>query len=297
MLRGCKLNPGIYYNYEFDKYLEIDAVSNSALGALNKSPRHYKLAMPLEKQKHLVLGNMVHTARLEPDAFAKRYTICPDYHNDELNVTASGERSTSKQTKYVKERIAQFHESAPCEVVPAEWYQEMMFIVNSLYTDYDANALFNAPGPFELTLVWEDPETGILCKGRMDKLCDRDGCFGDLKTCADILKFQKSFTDYDYARQMAHYRAGYAVLTGELLEAKVCVIEKSAPYCSMTCPVDEDSIEWGESEQRRLLRLLADSREADTWPGPEPPEAWRVADWKLDQGKVELSIGGVTVEV
>lgn len=292
--------PGIYLDMDFDDYLAIDAVSNTAMGAAAKSARHFKFALPLEKQKHLVLGNMVHTFRLEPKHFKQRYSVCPDYRNDSSNVTKNGTRSRASTTSYVTDKTAEFvaaEEAKGREVVPYDWYREMLTIVEALHGDGQANALFNTRGPFEVTLVWDDPETGIRCKGRMDKLCEHQGKFCDLKTCQDLLKAHRSFTDWNYARQMAHYRAGYAVLTGELLTPWVCAVEKQSPYCVHTAPVDDESIEWGESEQQRLLQLIADCRERDEWPGPELPDKWRVAEWKLNADPIELVVGGQKVSI
>ena len=280
------MKPGIYKDLPFDQYLAIDALSNTAMGALAQSPRHYKLAPPLERQKALVLGNMIHTGRLEPDKFADRYAVCPDYHLDELNLTTKGERTESKVTKYVKERVAEFEratEQEGRESVPAEWYRDMLNVVESLYADADANKLFNAKGSFEITLVWEDPETGMLCKGRIDKLCTVQGKLVDLKSCEDLLKFPKSFANYSYARQIAHYQAGYIVLTGEVLEPWIVAIEKKPPYCCQSAPVDEAAIEWGNAERRRLINLLDECRKSDNWPGPETPEAWRLPEWMLNE--------------
>lgn len=294
------MQPGIYHDLDFDAYLAIDAISNTAMGAAAKSMKHFHAAKPLERQKALVLGNMIHTARLEPDKFAERYAVCPDFANDPGNCTASGSPSTSKATGFVKQRTAEFIAEAETigkEVVDHHWHQEMLAIVKALYEDDDANELFNANGPFEITLVWTDPETGLLCKGRKDKLCPDDGKFGDLKSTADILKFERSFTDFDYARQMAHYRAGYAVLTGELLTPWISAVEKCSPYCVHTAPVDDESLDWGEAEQQRLLRQIADCKESDKWPGPELPEKWRVAEWKLNADPIELVVGGQKVSI
>lgn len=291
------MKSGIYKDFPFEDYLAIDAFSNTAMGQMEKSPYHYKNAKIDGKQKHFVIGSMVHAGRLEPKEFCKRYAVEPPFHLDEGNVTDAKKPSTSKATRYVKEKQKEFRESESREIVSTDFYNETMNYVTALYLHTETEKLINAPGEFELTLVWEDPETGILCKGRMDKANPDQGCFVDLKTCADILKFPRSFTDYGYARQMAHYRNGYAVLTGELLTPWICAVEKQSPFCVQSAPVDEESLDWGQSECDRLIELLAECREKDEWPGPEQPEAWRVAEWKLNSEPVELVVNGQKVSI
>ena len=280
------MNPGIYENLPFDEYLAIDAFSNTAMGQLDKSPKHYRECKIDGKQKHFTIGSMVHAARLEPVEFCKRYAVEPAFHLDDDNKTDTGKPSTSKVTRYVKEKRADFQTAEQREIVSADWYNDTMEYVTALYFDSVTEELLNASGPFELTLVWNDPETGILCKGRMDKAVPVSGEFVDIKTCADIAKFSKSFTDFGYYRQMAHYRNGYAVLTGELLTPWICVVEKQSPYCVQAAPVDEDSLDYGDSECKRLLQLLSECQESDHWPGPESPNAWRVSDWKMQPPRV-----------
>lgn len=276
------MEPGIYTDLPFDEYLALDAFSNTAMGQMSKSPYHYRHGKIDGKQKHFVIGSMVHAGRLEPDEFCKRYAVEPQFHFDKDNATDADKPSTSKSTRYVKKKQEAFRAAESREIVSTDWFNESMAYVTALYLNEQAELLLNAPGQFELTLVWEDPETGILCKGRMDKASPELGIFVDLKTCADILKFPKSFTDYDYARQMAHYRNGYAVLTGELLTPWICAVEKQSPYCVQSAPVDEESLDWGQSECERLIELLDECREKDEWPGPETPNSWRVSEWKMN---------------
>lgn len=290
------MNPGIYENLPFTDYLDIDAISNTALGNMALSPRHYFCAVELERSKPLVLGSLVHCGRFEPMAVAERYAVMPDYHLDENNITGTGEKSTSKTTRYYKQQAAAFQ--AACrdrEVVSAEWYDEAKSIVASLYADEASrNAL--AADDYELTLVWEDIETGLLCKARLDAV-KRGTHLADLKTTAELATFAKSFHRYGYYRQAAHYQEGWAVLTGEILPFWITAVEKSKPFCVATAQVGEEAIEFGRDERVKLLRQIVECERTNSWPGPPAPEFWTVPEWVLNAEPVDLIVAGEKVSI
>lgn len=290
---------GIYDNLSFADYLAIDAINNGTLGLIEKSPKHCKERVELEQVKPLVLGSMIHCGRLEPLAMAERYAVCPEYQFDELNVTSSNERSTSTATKYVKGKVAEFAAAnRDKETVPRDWYREMLAIVTSLNNDPLANSLFNAPGRVELTLVWEDDSTGLLCKARIDKEAASVGKFIDLKSCADLEAFERSIARYGYHRQLAHYQDGWATLTGELLEPWIVAVEKSAPYCVKSAPLHEETLERGYERRRNAMALYAECESSGVWPGPPSPSSWKVPEWELSGTEsLSLVVNGQSVEV
>lgn len=291
--------PGIYENLPAEEYFAWDAVSNSRLSLLAKSPRHYKhCAKPIESSA-LKLGTLTHTGRLEPLAIAQRYAVMPDYYLDAENVTSSGAPSDSKSTKYYKQKAAEFLAANDGkQIVDATTYQQMVDIVTALHGDKDACECFNGAGPVEVSIVWDDPETGIRCKARIDKINRTHQRMVDLKTTGNLFKFNRSIADYGYARQMAHYQAGWAVLNGgELLQPWLVPVESVEPYCVMAAPVGEASLESGYCERDRLMQTLAECLESGSWPGPESPETWELPAWALESEPVTLSVGGVTLEV
>lgn len=290
---------GIYDNLTFAEYLAIDAISNTSMGLVEKSPRHFRERVELESCKPLVIGSLVHCGRLEPLALAERYAVCPEYQFDAANVTGSGERSTSTATKYVKGKVAEFAAAnREKETVPREWFNEMVAIVNSLHGDPLASDILNAPGRVELTLVWQDDSTGLLCKARIDKEAASLGKFADLKTCADLEAFERSIARYGYHRQMAHYQDGWATLTGEILEPWIVAVEKSKPFCVKSAPLHEETLERGYERRRNALRLIADCHESGSWPGPPSPSSWKVPEWELSGGEsLSLVVNGQSIEV
>jgi exodeoxyribonuclease VIII len=289
---------GIYPGLSFADYLAIDAVSNTRLALMEQSPAHYKARVELERTKPLVLGSMIHCGRLEPSAFALRYAVCPDYHLDILNCTEKGLPSQSKATRWCKEKVDEFMANAgDREVVSREWFDEMSTIVAALCRDEQANRLFNDKGDVELTMIWVDPETGLLCKGRIDKVCQSFGAFDDLKSVAELAAFERSIARYGYHRQASFYQWGYEQLTGETLTPWITAVEKSAPYCVMSAPLCEEALERGHERWRTALNRIAECTASNHWPGPKSPSAWRVPEWELNSGELQVDFGDAVAEV
>ena len=295
--KSSDIKPGIYEDLSFEEYLQIKAISNTYLGQLKRSPRHAKSTIIDDKQKHFVVGSLIHCGRLEPAAFDQRYAVLPDFHLDEENVTTSGERSYSKSTKYTKQKTEEFQaDNTGKEIVSGSWYREAKSAVESLYQDEESNELFNEKGNFELTLVWNDVDTGLLCKARMDK-CGQ-GRFVDLKSCKSLESFPRSLAVFGYHRQMAHYQEGYSVLNGEVLTPWIVAVEKESPFCVQSAPLCEEALQAGIRERERLIKLHLECERTNNWPGPESPTKWRVAEWALDDGEeLELIVNGQKVSL
>lgn len=291
--------PGVYPNVSFDEYLAIQALSNTRMGLLAQSPRHFKFNAALdEKMKCLVMGRLIHTHTLEPDAIALRYAVMPDFANHENNQTDKGVPSTSSATRWCKEQQFNF-ESAneDREIVTEGWWNEALLTVESIRADDGARAIFETPGPAELTIVWDDDETGIRCKARIDKVAGQR--IVDLKSTSKLATFSKSIAGYEYHRQLAHYQSGYAVHHGgELLEPWIVAAETVPPYCVQSAPLHEEALLYGERRRRQLLRLLRDCIDEDHWPGPPSPTAWRIPEWAmLSNESLELIIDNEVVEI
>jgi exodeoxyribonuclease VIII len=292
------MEPGIYPNVPFDEYLAIQALSNTRMSLLAQSPRHFKFNAALdERMKCLVAGRLIHTHTLEPALLACRYAVMPDFANDLNNQTDKGLPSTSSQTRWCKEQVFNFESAnSDREIVIESWWREALLTVESIRSDESSREIFETPGPTELTVVWDDPETGIRCKARIDKVAGPK--LVDLKSTSRLATFTKSIASYDYHRQLAHYQAGYAALTGELLQPWIVAAETVPPYCIQSAPLHDEAVNCGESRRRKLLRLLRECLDADHWPGPPSPTSWRIPEWAMTDGEpIELIIDNELVEV
>jgi len=285
--------PGIYHDVLFETYLGWKAVSNSRMGRARRSLLHYKEQIIKETQS-LSLGRLIHCGVLEPLAVAMRYAVMPPYENDAGNCTGQGKQSTSKATKYYEAKATAFRTAnADKEIVEQSDYDVLIGINRSLMRSERAREYLSERGQAEVSLVWVDPETELLCKARVDFL---NSAINDLKSCVDAVEFSKSIASYGYHRQGAFYQYGYAVLTGEIKPFRLIAVEKTSPFGVRAAPLSDEALQVGESEVRELLRAIADAYDSNEWPCYSDPETWCLPSYyESNSDPIELTIGGETV--
>lgn len=293
-------SPGIYEDVPFEDYLSWDAISSGRLKLAAKSLAHFKASPQLTETGAIRLGSLVHCGRLEPLELAKRYAVMPAYELDDHNKTASGEQSTSKATKYYRTKRQEFMDANDGKtLIESAEYDRMLAMVKSLSGNELASEVLGGEGPVEVSIVWEDAETGLRCKGRFDKLQISRGRFADLKSCRDCLRFERQIIDLGYHRQAAFYRWGYSVLTGEILEPWLVPVESSEPYPCMAAPVDSWLIDDGWKGCRESLNAVAEAIATDTFPSYANPDRWFAPTWYSNSDQtstpVEVTIGGEKV--
>jgi len=291
--------PGIYLNVDPESYFSWDYVSSSKLSLMARSPSHYRAGFQSEPTKAMSFGSLAHCAMLEPLAIIQRYTFLPDYSRDEENITADGSRSYSRATKYVRAKEEAFRAvNRGKEIVEESDFNRMVGISTALSNCELMRGLMSAGQP-EVSIVFDDPETGLRCKSRCDWLHVGKGgsVLLDLKTTADASEFERSILKYGYSRQLAFYRRAVELSTGERPAVWIACVETSAPFGHRVAPMDPETLAIGETELDELLQRVAECQACDTWPGYAHPDAWRLPEWYRRSQPVELQISGEVLEV
>ncbi|MER7131197.1 PD-(D/E)XK nuclease-like domain-containing protein [Streptosporangium saharense] len=178
------------------------------------------------------------------------------------------------RTTKVKEEVAEVRARGAVPLKPAE-HDQVHAMADAIRAHRVAGALFDPTyGRPEQTLVWQDDQTGVWCRARLDWLPNPHGgrlIIPDYKTCrsaapADI---QRAVFDHGYHQQDAWYRAGTRALgLADETAAFVFVFqEKTAPYLVTVVQLDENAQRIAEDRNRRALEIYHDCVEADRWPG------------------------------
>ena len=138
-----------------------------------------------------------------------------------------------------------------------------------------ASALFNPErGKAEQSLFWQDPETGVWRRSRLDWLPDTTArerlIVADYKTtvCAEPKAIAKAVANYGYYQQDAWYRDGVRATGLSADPAFVFVFqEKEPPYLVTVVELDAPSVQAGRELNRQAIELYRACTENDTWPG------------------------------
>lgn len=127
-------------------------------------------------------------------------------------------------------------------------------------------------GKAEQSLFWNDTETGEMLRARPDhlQLERRRPLIVDLKTAesGEPDEFGRSVEKYGYARQAPWYIDAVTAL--DLAEAPAFVfviVEKTPPYLVTVAQLDPQSMEAGRFYNRRAIRLFAECKAKNEWPG------------------------------
>lgn len=259
-----KAEPGAVYALSNADYHKGPGLSHSGVKRLLRSPWHYlaptmpHAAPDPEPSAAMRAGTWCHCATLEPGEWVKRYVVGPEVG--------------SKSAKVWKD----FEAANPD--------RECLTPVQAKVAQGQAHALRSHPilkdlfvrGKAEVSIYWEDPATGVLCKARPDWVhqCGTKDhpavILVDVKTSSDASPegFTKSIANFGYHLQADWYCWGYELATGVRPAAMVFgVVESDFPYATAAYVIDDDALLIARQRNRHALDLYAKCKQAGEWPG------------------------------
>ena len=235
--------PGIY-NLSAADYYAAEAISNSGLSAIARSPVHFRYGQKIDTPA-MQQGRAIHTAVLEPEIFRETYALAQGRRN----------KSTDK-----------------IELTALEW-ETCKGITDAIGRHPTCQKLF-AEGAPEESIFWHDPDSLLLCKGRPDWThygigADSRPYLLDLKTTKDASPagFARAVENYRYHVQAAFYLDGWRAATGRWCDEFIFIaIEKEPPYAIGLYRLPEWKIEEGRNLYHRALATYEWCRDHDEWP-------------------------------
>lgn len=255
------IEPGIYYGISNENYHAGPGVSKSQLDDIADTPALYlwRKNAPVDttKTKMLDLGTAFHCRVLEPEEFSNRFIVAPEF-NRRTNAGKEEEKAFLMECASTGKTVITAEEGRKIELM----YQSVMALPLGQW-------LVESAGHAESSIYWEDPETGILCRCRPDKIIPEFHWIMDVKTTADIQRFKTAYYDYRYHVQDAFYSDGYEAQFG-VQPTFVFLVASTTVECGRY-PVEifmmgEEAKLAGQQEYHRNLRTLADCLNTDEWP-------------------------------
>ena len=255
------IEPGIYYGISNENYHAGPGVSKSQLDDIADTPALYlwRKNAPVDttKTKTLDLGTAFHCRVLEPEEFSNRFIVAPEF-NRRTTAGKEEEKAFLMECASTGKTVITAEEGRKIELM----YQSVMALPLGQW-------LVESAGHAESSIYWEDPETGILCRCRPDKIIPEFHWIMDVKTTADIQRFKTAYYDYRYHVQDAFYSDGYEAQFG-VQPTFVFLVASTTIECGRY-PVEifmmgEEAKLAGQQEYHRNLRTLADCLNTDEWP-------------------------------
>lgn len=266
------MQPGYYRGLPNEDYHSGPGISKSTLDLAHKSPAlvQWSRAAPRDDAVGAVdIGDAFHAILLEPERFAAEYAAAP---------------AVDRRTKIGKETWESFlAESDGKTVLDDDDVHKLWLMRESAMAHPFARQLVEAAGDVEASIYWIDPETGLLCRCRPDKLIPARRIVLDVKTCADVSRFETSIEEYRYHVQDAFYTEGYTRHFGEppaaFLFLVVSTTRDAGRYPVRVKALIPSEKEAGRAAYRGDLDVIAECERTSIWPGIEMTSrpAWAVA--------------------
>jgi exodeoxyribonuclease VIII len=222
--------------------------------------------LPDESTKALDFGVAVHMAVLEPDEFARRYAAEPDFG---YCVAHQGSGTTKDQGAENKRRRDAWRAEHAGAIRLDEADARAIAGMRESLMRHPLVRTMVERGRRELTVRWEDPDTEIVCKSRLDTWLESISLIGDLKSTVDARPgpLARSVEKYGYARQAAFYPQGVHAVTGTHQRFAMVACEKKPPYLSAVYTLTPEALRIGQHECRVLLRRFRRCIDRGVWRG------------------------------
>ena len=261
----AEIGPGFYPGMSNEDYRQARGTNWSVLRKFKKSAKHARAAQlkPQPPTKEMVLGQAFHALVLEPERFAKEFVKVP-----EDAPRRQGKANMEWWERFDKENGGRLR------ISDSDW-TEIHCWRTGLYDNPRAAELLNDPKAYrECAIVWDDPETGIRCKGRLDLVARWQGIsvVADVKTTQDATPFSfgKDLDYFDYAGQIMFYLDGLNTIRplggGERVPYFLAV-EKQEPFDAVVYELGQASREQARINARTYLTRYAEAQKHGAWPG------------------------------
>ena len=281
--------PGIYRDIPSEDYHRWDAANYSSIKQFAVSAAHAYTSFtdPWQQTPAQLLGDRLGESLLTPAIFANKYVLAPDFG-------ARNRNPGKKQWDRFK------LENASREILEADVMGKITDMRNALQRNPTFMAMESEKGLAELSFVWVDPDTGVLCKGR----CDWYGALWGNRIVCDVkttsngseLLWPKEIAKWGYHIQAAFYLDGLNVIAPDDRTWLWACVESKPPFLTQMFQCDEDSIAEGRRRYKHYLELWKKCKESGLWPGyPEGLTPTGIPHWAY-QSDEELGLDAYAPE-
>lgn len=279
---GIIVEPGVYRDLGRIQYERIDAVNYSLLKHFARSPAHARQEMlcPKKPTDAMELGTAMHMAILEPERFAREYVRAPQ---------------CDRRTKDGKALWAAFEAEhlGRNYLTDDEWIR-CDGMTHAVQQHELARTLIYGPGRNEVSIVWRNRDTGLLCKGRLDRFTKFMGwsVVIDVKSAANAsdAMFPAAAARLGYHVQVAFYLDGLEAIAPTRRRFLIAAVESDAPHCVAVYELDDDALAEGRRQYQRYLGTYAECKQTGIWPGyPEGIYPLRLPRWAMTPGQDEAA--------
>ncbi len=276
------VGPGIYLGVSEEAYHDHPALSRSVLAeAARMSPLHayyrWKGEEGEDTSDAASLGTALHTRVLQPDLYEETYDVaaeqCEATKGDGDRCSYSA-KVRHDGTWYCGTHAPNDSEPDDIEVLKSDTAGDVESMAGALEMDPDAGSLlYDLPGLPEVTILWKDEATGLMCKARPDRIVGlpEGVAIVDLKSTrsAHPEDFRRKMARYGYWMQQPFYSLGLRQAAESDVTIKDFVftcVESSAPYAVQCYRLHGKDLSGVRRRTSQLMDEIAECEREDQWP-------------------------------
>jgi hypothetical protein len=169
-------------------------------------------------------------------------------------------------------------QASPMTIVTADEYDRCTKVRDAVRSHPFAGELLRGKGVNEVSAVWRDPDTGLPCKARYDRLTSLQMTDGagtpwsaivDIKTAVDAgtRGFSSAAGRYAYHEAAAFYLDGAFAISPRPRKFFWIAVEKDPPYAVAVYEIGDASVDAGRDAYKAHLAQYAECIASGVWPG------------------------------
>lgn len=235
-------------------YLEEKYMSQSKLSYVDKSMRHYieycNGNIGQYETEAMKFGTAYHHFVLEPETFDDTYFI--------LNLMDRPEPTRSMNlgvNKRWKKDVMLANVNKV--LISSDDFETIKKMAVELSTNSNVTDMF-VGSTFEKIMLWQNRESKVLCKAKIDIINEEKGFICDLKTTQSANP--KVFTDTIVSRNY-HRQAAFYLDSVGMKDYYIIAQEKVYPYGFCIYKLSEGLIQQGREDYQRLLNEYVDLKD------------------------------------
>lgn len=249
-----------------EEYHARPEVSNSMMGDFIEAPelfhgRYIAKTIPRKSPTPaMVFGTLVHDAVLL--GIDNMAVECP---RDVLD--KAGKRNGKKFQEWAAE-----HPGKSLLLRDGDYgYTNLRNTVDAILSHPVASRLLDKSNAvMEQAIFWQDEETGLQCRVKLDVRQLGIPLIGDIKTCNDVSRkaIARKMDDFGYTRQCAFYREGSKAYTGKHHDFVFIFAEPAPPHrvrCYELDPREDRAAHKGYEDMRWALGRIAECNDTGIW--------------------------------
>jgi PDDEXK-like domain of unknown function (DUF3799) len=250
-------NARVVHGMPNEEYHAVPALSSSFVKKFSVSPAASQI--PMEGSPSMVIGSGAHSLILEgADAFIKDFAVSPKF---DLRTNAG----KAEKAKFELEHLGK-------SCLNEDQFQLVKGMDESVSKHPCSSLLFRNGHP-EVSVFWTDDATGQECKARFDYLTK--GMIVDLKTTSagpSSSGFEREIAKYSYHIQAAFYLRAAEEAGLDVSSFVFVAVCNSEPHEVTVGEIEIDALSAAHTECNRLMGLIKECKERNTWPAFQLPK-------------------------